>query len=102
MKTTILKRITAAGAISGAVSLAALGFGAGVANADNDEGNTPFRPGGVGRDWQSYMPLVENLGDLVNLVPIGHTGNTGSPGSLGNLGNLGNGQWENLLGLFGG
>jgi hypothetical protein len=96
MKTTNLKRIAAAGAISGALSLAALGLGAGVANADDDGWNTPFRPGGAGGDWHSYIPLVENLGDVVNLVPIGNSGNSG------NIGSLGNGQWGSLLGLLGG
>ena len=96
MKTTNLKRIAAAGAISGALSLAALGLGAGAANADDDEGTSPFGAGGTNGNWQSYFPLVENLGDIANV------GNLGNIGNLGHIGNLGNGQWQNLLGLSGG
>jgi hypothetical protein len=106
MKTINVKRIAAAGAISGALSFAALGLGAGAANAD-DGGNIPFVPGGSGGDWQSYFPLIERLGDVANLAQIGGTGRTGSTGdtgslgSLGSLGNLGGGQWQDLLGMLG-
>jgi hypothetical protein len=118
MKTINVKRIAAAGAISGALSFAALGLGAGAANAD-DGGNIPFVPGGSGGDWQSYFPMIERLGDVANLAQIGNlggtgsTGKTGSLGSLGNigslgslgnigsLGNVGGGQWQDLLGMLG-
>ena len=115
MKTINLKTIAAAGAIAGALSFAALGLGAGAANAD-DGGNIPFVPGGSGGDWQSYFPMIERLGDVANLAQIGNlggtgsTGNTGSLGSLGSfgsrgnigsLGNLGGGQWQGLLGMLG-
>jgi hypothetical protein len=129
MKTINVKRIAAAGAISGALSFAALGLGAGAANAD-DGGNIPFMPGGSsGGDFQSYFPMIERLGDVANLAKIGGTGGTGntgnnidlgslgglgnlgSGGNLGNLGsmgnlasmgNLGGGQWQDLLGMLGG
>jgi hypothetical protein len=121
MKTINVKRIAAAGAMSGALSFAALGLGAGAANAD-DGGNIPFMPGGSsGGDVQSYFPMIERLGDVANFAKIGGTGSTGKPGnnvdlgSLGNLGNLGSlgslgnlsnlgggGQWQDLLGMLGG
>ena len=124
MKTINVKRIAAAGAMSGALSFAALGLGAGAANAD-DGGNIPFMPGGSsGGDFQSYFPMIERLGDVANFAKIGGTGSTGKPGnnvdlgSLGNLGNLGSlgslgslgnlsnlgggGQWQDLLGMLGG
>jgi hypothetical protein len=113
MKTINLTTIAAAGAIAGALSFAALGLGAGAANAD-DGGNIPFVPGGSGGDWQSYFPLIERLGDVVPIGKIGNLGTTGgsggtgdigglgSLGSLGSLGNLGGGQWQNLLGGLGG
>ena len=115
MKTINLKRIAAAGVMSGALSFAALGLGAGAANAD--DGNIPFVPGGSGGDWQSYFPMIEKLGDVANFAKVGNLGGTGSTGnnvnlnnlgglgSLGNLGsvgNLGGGQWQDLLGMFGG
>ena len=115
MKTINVKTIAAAGAISGALSFAALGLGAGAANAD-DGGNIPFMPGGSsGGDLQSYFPMIERLGDVANFAKIGGTGGTGKTGnnvdlgSLGNLGNLGSlgnlgggGQWQDLLGMLGG
>jgi hypothetical protein len=114
MKTINVKRIAAASAISGALSFAALGLGAGAANAD-DGGNIPFMPGGSGGDWQSYFPMIERLGDVASFAKIGNlggTGNTGSLGSLGNLGSLGSlgslgnlgggGQLQDLLGMLGG
>ena len=115
MKTINVKRIAAAGAVSGALSFAALGLGAGAANAD-DGGNIPFMPGGSsGGDLQSYFPMIERLGDVANFAKIGGTGGTGKPGnnvdlgSLGNLGSLGSlgnlgggGQWQDLLGMLGG
>lgn len=116
MVTINLKRIAAAGAMAGALSFAAIGFGAGAANADSD-GNIPFVPGGSGGDWQSYFPLIERLGDMVNVGNLGKLGTNGgsgdsqSLGSLGNLANLGNlgkagnlggGQWQDFLGMLGG
>ena len=118
MKTTNLKRIAAAGVLSGAMSFAALGLGAGAANAD--DGNIPFLPGGSGGDFQSYFPMIEKLGDVANLAKVGNLGGTGSTGNtgglgnlgslgslanvgnLGSIGNLGGGQWQDLLGMFGG
>ena len=102
MKTTNLKRAAVAGAISGALSLAALGLGAGVANADDDNGTVPFVPGGTTGDWQSYLPFLGSLGDLGNLGNIGNGGDLGNLGNLGDLGNLGNGQWQDLLRQVGG
>jgi hypothetical protein len=104
MKIANVKRIAAAGAISGALGLAALGLGAGTANAD--ESDIPFVPANPS-DWQSYLPLVQSLGDVVNVADLGDlgtTGNTGSLDSLGSLGSLGSldrGQLENLLAMLG-
>jgi len=116
MTTVNVKRIAAAGAISGALSFAALGLGAGAANAD-DGSNIPFVPGGSVGDLQSYFPLIERLGDVADLAKIGNSGtpastdnsaslgnlsSLGNVGSLGSLGNLGGGQWQDLLGMLGG
>ena len=79
MRTTNLKRIAVAGAFTGALSLAAVGLGAGAANAD--EGDIPFVPGGLD-DVQSVLPLIETLGG------IGDLGGVGDLGSLTDLGNL--------------
>ena len=73
MKTTNLKRIAAAGAISAALSSVALGLGAAGANADDNDGNAPSPPGGIGGDWQSYFPSLLNGG-------AANTGNSGNPG----------------------
>lgn len=110
MKIT-LKKIAITGALAGALSTAALGLGAGAATADT--GDIPFVPGGGSSDWQSYFPLIERLGDMVNVGKLGNFGtgntpNTGGLGSLGslaslaNVGNLGNGNWQDLLGMAGG
>ena len=110
MTTINVKRIAAAGALSGALSLAALGLGAGAANAD-DGSNIPFAPGGSVGDLQSYFPMIERLGDFADLAKIGNSGtpastdnsaSLGNLGSLGSLGNLGGGQWQDLLGMLGG
>ena len=108
------KKIAVAGVLSGGLSMAALGLGAGAANADT--GDIPFVPGN-GSDMQSYFPLIERLGDVVNLGGLGKTGaeNTGSPGKLGDLGGLGDlgnlgslgslangGNLQSLIGMFGG
>src|ERR1700751_4134089 len=69
MKTIYLKRIAAAGALSGALSVAALGLGAGAANAD--DGNIPFVPGGSGGDWQSYFPMIERLREGAQFAEVG-------------------------------
>lgn len=101
MTTINLKRIAAAGAISGALSFAALGLGAGAANAD-DGANIPFLPGGSAGDWQSYFPMIERLGDVADFVKIPDPGTTGYTGSTGSTGSLGGGQWQDLLGMLGG
>ena len=104
-----LKKIVVTGALAGALSTTALALGAGAATADT--GDIPFVPGGGSSDWQSYFPLIERLGDIVNVGKLGNfgTGNSpnteklGSLGDLGNLGGLGNvGNLQGLLGLFGG
>jgi hypothetical protein len=118
MKTT-LKKIALAGALTGGLSMAALGLGAGVATADS--GDIPFAPGGTGGgDWQSYFPMIERLGDMVGganlgnlgkgnsagtegLGGLGNLGGLGSLANLGGLGNLGNGgNLSGLMGMFGG
>jgi hypothetical protein len=106
-----LKKIAVTGALTGALSAATFGFGAGVATADT--GDIPFVPGGGSSDWQSYFPLVEQLGDFVNVGKLGDFGKGNAPstnklgdlgglGGLGNLGNLGSGNWQGLLGMLGG
>ena len=77
MTTINLKSIAAAGAISAALSFAALGLGAGAANAD-DGANIPFMPGGSVGDWQSYFPLIERLADVADFVKIPDSGTTGT------------------------
>ena len=105
MRTTNLKRIAVAGAFTGALSLAAVGLGAGAANAD--DGDIPFVPGGLD-DVQSVLPMIENLGGLGDLGGVGDLGNLANLGDLGNLanlgdlGNLGGGALQGLLGLAGG
>ena len=104
MKTTNLKRIAVAGAISGALGMAAVGLGAGTASAD--EGDIPF----VGEldGVESVLPLIGGLadvGDLGGLGDLGSIANLGDLGgiaNLGDLGNLGGGGLEGLLGLAGG
>jgi hypothetical protein len=112
---TALKKIALAGALTGGLSMAALGLGAGSATADS--GDIPFIPGGSGGgDWQSYFPMIERLGDVVNMANLGNLGkgkgggteglgglgDLGSLASLGGLGNLGNGNLQGLMGMFGG
>jgi hypothetical protein len=117
MKTTF-KKIALAGALTGGLSMAALGLGAGAATADS--GDTPFVPGGNGAgDWQSYFPMIERLGDVVNMANLGNLGkgkgastegpgglgglgDLGSLANLGGLGNLGGGNLPGLIGMFGG
>ena len=111
MKTTNLKRIAVAGAISGALGLAAVGLGSGTASAD--EGDIPFVPGGLD-DVGSVLPLIGGLGDIgdlgglgdlgsiANLGDLGGIANLGDLGGIANLGNLGGGGLEGLLGLAGG
>ncbi len=96
MKATNLKKIVVTGAVTGALSLAAIGLGAGTANADELDAIAPLVPGLSGGDWQSYLPLIENVAD------IGSIANLGDLGDLGSIGDLGGGQLESLLGLAGG
>lgn len=54
MGTTKFKRFAAAGAISGTLSFAVLGLGAGLANADDDGPGVPWvpwQPGQIVGDW---------------------------------------------------
>jgi hypothetical protein len=96
MKATNLKRIVVAGAVTGALSLAAIGLGAGTANADELDSIAPLVPGGLSEDWQSYLPLIESVAD------IGSIANLGDLGDLGSIGDLGGGPLQSLLGLAGG
>ncbi len=95
MATLNFTRIVAAGAISGALGLAALGFGSGVASAD-DDATTPSQPGGLSGDWQSYLPLLGSIGDFVDLQKLG------VPPEFSNYANLGTGQLPSILSLAGG
>ena len=94
MKATNLKRIAVAGAISGTLGLGAFGLGAGTANADDGlDAIAPLVPGGLSEDWQSYLPLIESVGDLGSIANLG---------DIGSIGNLGGGQLQDLLALAGG
>ena len=95
MATLNLTRIATAGAISGALTLAALGFGSGVANAD-DDATTPSQPGGLSGNWQQYLPLLGSIGSFVDLEKLG------VPPEYANYANLGTGQLPSLLSLAGG
>jgi hypothetical protein len=96
-----LKRIVAAGALSSALGLAALGLGSGTANADDDPG-APLLPGGTASSWQSYLPLLGSIGDFVDLQKLGVPPEVANYTNLGDLGSLGNGQWQNIIGLASG
>lgn len=97
MKTTNLKRIVVAGAISGALGLATVGLGAGTANSD--EGDIPFVGDGGLDSVSSVLPLLETLGGISEFADVGSLGDLGS---LANLGDLGGGGLGGLLDLAGG
>lgn len=81
-----LKRIAIAGAFSGLMGLAAVGFGSGAANADPDlDDIAPMIPGGLSDDWQSYLPLVENVADVGSIAGLGELGNIPVLGDIGNI-----------------
>lgn len=86
MQATNLKRFAVAGAISGVMGLAAVGFGSGAANADPDlDDIAPLIPGGLSEDWQAYLPLVD---DVANVGSIAGLGDLGSIPVLGDIGNI--------------
>lgn len=98
MKATHAKRIAVAGAISGAMALAAVGFGSGTANADPDlDDIAPVIPGGLSEDWQSYLPLLDNVADVGSIAGLGELGNIPVLGDIGNVIPA-----EDLLGLAAG
>lgn len=90
-----LKRIAAAGAMSGVLGLAALGLGSGAANADDDV-TTPSLPGGTSSDWQQYLPLLGSIGSFVDLQKLG------VPPEYADYASLGTGALPAILGLAGG
>lgn len=101
MKTSNFKRIAVAGAVSGALSLAAIGLGAGTASADDElDAIAPLVPGGLSEDWQSYLPLIESVGDLGSIANLGDLGSLGGLGDLGSIANLS--DLQGLMGLAGG
>ncbi|BBZ17092.1 hypothetical protein [Mycolicibacterium gadium] len=84
MKAT--KRIAVAGAISGVMGLAAVGFGSGAAYADPDMDDiAPLIPGGLSEDWQSYLPLLDNVADVGSIAGLGELGNIPVLGDIGNI-----------------
>ena len=86
MTATNLKRIAIAAAFSGLMGLAAVGFGSGAANADPDlDDIAPMIPGGLSEDWQSYLPLVENVADVGSIAGLGELGNIPVLGDIGNI-----------------
>ena len=86
MKATNLKKIAVTGAISGALGLAAIGLGAGTASADDGlDAIAPLIPGGMSDNWQSYLPLVENVADIGGIAGLGDLGNVPALGEIGNL-----------------
>jgi hypothetical protein len=93
MKATNLKRIAVTGAVSGALSLAALGLGAGTANADELDAIAPFVPGELSDGLQAYLPLLESVGDVGSIANLG---------DLGSIGDLGGVQLQDLMALAGG
>jgi hypothetical protein len=97
MKATNLKKIAVTGAISGALGLAAMGFGAGTANADELDSIAPLVPGGLSDDWQSYLPLLDDVADLGSIAGLGELGNIPVLGDIGSIVPA-----EDLLGLAGG
>ena len=100
MKARNMKRIAVTGAISGAMALAAVGFGSGMANADPDLNDiAPMIPGGgeLGGDWQSYLPLLTNVADVGSIAGLGDLGNIPGLGDIGKILPTGD-----LLGLAGG
>jgi hypothetical protein len=93
-----LKRIAVAGAIAGAMGLAAFGFGAGTANADDGlDVIAPLIPGGMSDNWQSYLPLIDQVADIGSIAGLGELGNVPVLGEIGNLVPA-----QDLLGLAGG
>ncbi|MCV7040786.1 hypothetical protein BST36_04690 [Mycolicibacterium moriokaense] len=104
MKTSNFKRIAVAGAVSGALGLAAIGLGAGTASADDElDAIAPLVPGGLSGDWQSYLPLIESVGDLGSIANLGDLGSVGQLGGLGDLGSIANlGDLQGLMRLAGG
>jgi hypothetical protein len=97
MKATNLKKIAVTGAISGALGLAAIGFGAGTANADELDSIAPLVPGGLSDDWQSYLPLLDDVADMGSLAGLGDLGSIPVLGEIGSLVPA-----QDLLGLAGG
>ncbi|WP_099039602.1 hypothetical protein [Mycobacterium neglectum] len=85
MKATNLKKIAVTGAVSGALGLATIGFGAGTANADELDSIAPLVPGGLSDDWQSYLPLLDDVADVGSIAGLGELGSIPVLGDIGNL-----------------
>jgi hypothetical protein len=97
MKATNLKRLAVTGAISGALGIAAVGLGAGTANADELDSIAPLVPGGLSDDWQSYLPLLDDVADIGSIAGLGELGDIPVLGEIGSLVPA-----QDLLGLAGG
>ncbi|MFI5506951.1 hypothetical protein ACIA48_05745 [Mycobacterium sp. NPDC051804] len=86
MTATNLKKIAIGGAFAGVMGLAAVGFGSGTANADPDlDSIAPLIPGGMSEDWQSYLPLLDNVADVGSIAGLGDLGNVPVLGEIGNI-----------------
>ena len=97
MKTTNVKRIAIAGAVSGALGLAAVGLGAGTASADPLSDIAPMIPSDVTDEVVNYLPLIESVSEIGSDAGLGELANVPVLGDIGNLGNL-----PDLLALAGG
>lgn len=92
------KRIAVAGAVSGALSLAAIGLGAGTASADDGlDAIAPLIPGDVTDEVVEYLPLIESVSEIGSIAGLGELSNVPVLGELGDLGQL-----PDLLALAGG
>ena len=93
-----LKRIAVTGVVSGALSLAAIGLGAGTASADDGlDATAPMIPSEVTDEVVEYLPLIESVGEIGSIAGLGELSNVPGLGELGDLGQL-----PDLLALAGG
>jgi hypothetical protein len=97
MKATNLKRIAVAGAVSGALGLAAIGLGSGTANADELDVIAPLIPPGMADDVVGYLPLIQSVGEIGGDAGLGELSKVPVLGQIGDLGQL-----QDLVTLAGG
>lgn len=106
-----LRRIAAVGALSGALSFAAIGLGAGAANADDDDlagdggglGGMSELAGGLGE----VLPLLGSFADmgggggLEDLAGLADVGNLAGLADMASLAGGDGGGLGNILGMLG-